>query len=84
MYILDHKTHARLHNILADAYNHQTRKWSKPDANEIMALMSVLAKLRISNRIDGYPKYVMEDIHHAIDFIQYNMRELEIISSNGD
>lgn len=39
---------------------------------------------RISNRIDGYPKYVMEDIQHAIDFIEYNMREMEITGGNGD
>ncbi|HZZ82029.1 MAG TPA: hypothetical protein VFE62_26250, partial [Gemmataceae bacterium] len=36
---------ARLHNILADAYNHQTRRWSPPDANEMMALMKAIAEL---------------------------------------
>lgn len=47
-FTIDHKTKARLHNILADVYNNQVhpRKFpTKPDVQEVMSLMYDLAQL---------------------------------------
>ena len=51
-YLLDHNTKARLHNILADAYNYQTRRFKMPDVNELMALMKVLGELKLNENPD--------------------------------
>jgi hypothetical protein len=45
------------------------------------------AKLRLKENTTAIPSLIewgCRDIQHAIDFIEWNMRELEITGGNGD